>query len=242
MVRLGINIDHIASIRNLRQGNFPDPVNAAKIVEDAGADGITVHLREDRRHINEKDVERLKKEIKTKLNLEMSIASDIIDIACKIVPHDVCLVPEKRQELTTEGGLDVVSNSKNIASAVKKLKDKNIIVSIFIDPNEKQAERAKEIGADFVEIHTGRYADAENENDRIRELEKIKNVSGYLIRLGMGMNAGHGLNYENVSDIAKIAGMQELNIGYSIVCHAVFKGLFNAVKEMKDILKNADRR
>lgn len=237
MVKLGVNIDHIASIRNLRHSDFPEPVYAAKIVEDAGADGITVHLREDRRHINDRDVEKLKANIKTKLNLEMSIADDIVEFARKLVPHDVCLVPEKRQELTTEGGLDVVSNSKKIEEVIKKLKDKNIVVSIFIDPDERQVKKAEEIGADFVEIHTGRYADAKNKKDRIKELTKIKNASEYVLKLGLGLNAGHGLDYENVRDIAKIKGMHELNIGYSIICHAVFTGLLTAVKEMKNILK-----
>lgn len=240
MVKLGVNIDHIASVRNLRKGFFPDPVCAAKIVESAGADGITVHLREDRRHINDKDVENLKENIKTKLNLEMSVASEIVDFAKKIVPDDVCLVPEKRQELTTEGGLDIVSNIIKIQKIVKDLKDKKIVVSIFVDPDIKQIEAAKKVSADFVELHTGRYAESSEQRAQSRELKKIVDASEYVLQLGLGLNAGHGLDYENVKEIAKIKGMNELNIGYSIICRAVFVGLFQAVKEMKEILLKAD--
>ncbi|PKM92726.1 MAG: pyridoxine 5'-phosphate synthase [Elusimicrobia bacterium HGW-Elusimicrobia-4] len=238
MVKLGVNIDHIASIRNLRKGFFPDLVYAAKIAEDAGADGITVHLREDRRHINDADVENLKRIIKTKLNLEMSISADIVAFAKKIVPDYICLVPEKRQELTTEGGLDILSNHKKIEKIVKDLKDKNIVVSIFIDPDFEQIESAKKIGADFVELHTGNYADARNKTERKKELAKIQNSADLVLKLGLGLNAGHGLDYENVQGIAKIRGMNELNIGYSIICRAVFVGLFQAVKEMKSLISN----
>jgi len=237
MVKLGVNIDHIASIRNLRRGFFPDPVFAAHIAEDAGADGITVHLREDRRHINDGDVKNLKRIIKTKLNLEMSISTDIVAFAKRIVPDYVCLVPEKRHELTTEGGLDIVSNRKKIEKVVGELKGKKIKVSIFIDPAFEQIDIAKKIGADFVELHTGKYADARNKTERKKELVKIKKASEYVLQLGIGLNAGHGLDYENVRDIAKIRGMNELNIGYSIICRAVFVGLFQAVKEMREILK-----
>ncbi len=237
MVKLGVNIDHIASIRNLRKGFFPDLVYAAKIAEDAGADGITVHLREDRRHINDADVENLKRIIKTKLNLEMSISADIVAFAKKIVPDYICLVPEKRQELTTEGGLDILSNHKKIEKIVKDLKDKNIVVSIFIDPDFEQIESAKKIGADFVELHTGNYADARNKTERKKELAKIQNSADLVLKLGLGLNAGHGLDYENVQGIAKIRGMNELNIGYSIICRAVFVGLFQAVKEMKEAIE-----
>ena len=240
MVKLGVNIDHIASIRNLRKGFFPDPVCAAKISEDAGADGITVHLREDRRHINDSDVENLKRIIKTKLNLEMSISADIVAFAKKIVPDYVCLVPEKRQELTTEGGLDIVSNRKKIEKVVSVLKDKKITVSIFIDPDFEQIKSAKKIGADFVELHTGNYADAKNKIGRLKELVKIQNSADLVLKLGLGLNAGHGLDYENVRSIAEIRGMNELNIGYSIICRAVFVGLFQAVKEMKEIIKSAE--
>ncbi|MFH0947471.1 MAG: pyridoxine 5'-phosphate synthase [Elusimicrobiota bacterium] len=237
MVKLGVNIDHIASIRNLRKGIFPDLVCAAEIAEKAGADGITVHLREDRRHINDDDVKRLRKKIKTKLNLEMSIASEIVAFAKKIVPDDVCLVPEKRQELTTEGGLDILSNHKKIERIVKDLKNKNIVVSIFIDPDFEQINIAKKIGADFVELHTGKYADARNKTERKKELVKIQKASEYVLQLGLGLNAGHGLDYENVSEIAKIKGINELNIGYSIICRAVFVGLFQAIKEMKGAIE-----
>ncbi|MBI5573063.1 MAG: pyridoxine 5'-phosphate synthase [Elusimicrobia bacterium] len=238
MVKLGVNIDHIASIRNLRKGVFPDPVFAAKIAEDAGADGITVHLREDRRHINDGDVKNLKRIIKTKLNLEMSVSADIVAFAKKIVPDYVCLVPEKRQELTTEGGLDIISNKKKIEEVVSELKNKKIVVSIFIDPDFEQINIAKKIGADFVELHTGNYADAKNKIIRKKELAKIQKASEYVLQLDLGLNAGHGLDYENVQGIAKIRGMNELNIGYSIICRAVFVGFFQAVKEMKEKIKN----
>ena len=244
MIRLGVNIDHIASIRNLRKGDFPDPVYAAEIVEDAGADSITVHLREDRRHINEKDVKQLKDIIRTRLNLEMSVAPEIVGFAKKINPDSVCLVPEKRQELTTEGGLDIIKNRLKIQRVVNELKSSGktcAFVSIFINPDFKQIKAAKEVGADFVELHTGRYADAKSEVERKKELRKIQIASDAVLDMGLGLNAGHGLDYNNVGEIAKIRGVQELNIGYSIICRAVFVGLFNAVKEMKKLLKAGDR-
>jgi len=244
MIRLGVNIDHIASIRNLRKGDFPDPVYAAEIVEDAGADSITVHLREDRRHINEKDVKQLKDIIRTRLNLEMSVAPEIVGFAKKINPDSVCLVPEKRQELTTEGGLDIIKNRLKIQRVVNELKSSGktcTFVSIFINPDFKQIKAAKEVGADFVELHTGRYADAKSEVERKKELRKIQIASDAVLDMGLGLNAGHGLDYNNVGEIAKIRGVQELNIGYSIICRAVFVGLFNAVKEMKKLLKAGDR-
>jgi len=236
MVKLGVNIDHIASIRNLRKGVSPSPVEAAKIAEKAGAAGITVHLREDRRHINDEDVKDLRKNVKTKLNLEMSVASDIVKIAEMVIPDDVCLVPEKRQELTTEGGLDVISNKKKIADVVGRLKRKNINVSIFIDPVFEQIKASKETGADFVELHTGRYADAKTAAERKKEFLKIRDASAYVLKLNLGLNAGHGLDYKNVIKIAKVKGMNELNIGYSIICRAVYVGLFAAVNEMKQII------
>ncbi|HAX62421.1 MAG TPA: pyridoxine 5'-phosphate synthase [Elusimicrobia bacterium] len=241
MVKLGINIDHIASIRNLRKGFFPDPVEAARIVESAGANGITVHLREDRRHINDDDVKKLKRNIRTKLNLEMSVAPDIVDFAKKIIPDDVCLVPEKRQELTTEGGLDVISNERKIERVVDILRSKNIRVSIFIDPDLRQIETAKKIGADFVELHTGAYANAKSKNAKLQELNKIRLAAESALQLGLGLNAGHGLDYRNVKPIAKINGMHELNIGYSVICRAVFVGLFQAVKEMKKEIKRLEK-
>ncbi|HAM39390.1 MAG TPA: pyridoxine 5'-phosphate synthase [Elusimicrobia bacterium] len=244
MIRLGVNIDHIASIRNLRKGDFPDPVYAAEIVEDAGADSITVHLREDRRHINEKDVKQLKDIIRTRLNLEMSVAPEIVGFAKKINPDSVCLVPEKRQELTTEGGLDIIKNRLKIQRVVNELKSSGktcTFVSIFINPDFKQIKAAKEVGADFVELHTGRYADAKSEVERKKELRKIQIASDAVLEMGLGLNAGHGLDYNNVGEIVKIRGVQELNIGYSIICRAVFVGLFNAVKEMKKLLKAGDR-
>ncbi|OGS44652.1 MAG: pyridoxine 5'-phosphate synthase [Elusimicrobia bacterium RIFOXYD2_FULL_34_15] len=240
MVKLGVNIDHIATIRNLRKSYFPDPVYAAEVAEDAGADGITVHLREDRRHINEKDVKQLKEIIRTKLNLEMSIAPDIVAFAKKINPDSVCLVPEKRQELTTEGGLNIIRNKikiKNVIEELKSSKKECTLVSVFINPDKKQIEAAKNIGADFVELHTGKYADAQNETERKKELRKIQDASEYVLKVGLGLNAGHGLDYSNVKDIARIEGMQELNIGYSIICRAVFIGFSSAIKEMKELLR-----
>jgi pyridoxine 5-phosphate synthase len=237
MVKLGVNIDHIASIRNLRRGLLPSPVEAASIVEKAGAQGITVHLREDRRHINDDDVRSLRKSIKTRLNLEMSIAPDIVAFAAKIGPDYVCLVPEKRQELTTEGGLDVVSNSAKIKKVVDTLKKRGIGISLFIDPVLAQIKASKEVGADYVELHTGRYADAPDKKSRLAELKKLKTGSRYVVSLGLGLNAGHGLDYDNVVSVAEIPEMKELNIGYSIICRAVFVGLGRAVREMKCLLR-----
>ncbi len=235
-VKLGVNIDHIASVRNLRRGVYPSPADAAAIAEKAGAKGITVHLREDRRHINDDDVKNLRRSVKTKLNLEMSVAPDIVAFAEKLGPDDVCLVPEKRQELTTEGGLDVAANIGKISAAVARLKSKGITVSIFIDPDFRQIKAAKKAGADFVELHTGKYADAKSASARRKEFLKIRAASAYVLKSGLGLNAGHGLDYENVSQIAKIKGMNELNIGYSIICRAVYTGLSEAVKEMKRLI------
>jgi pyridoxine 5-phosphate synthase len=238
MVNLGVNIDHVATLRQARKIGVPDPVAAAMVCEKAGARGITVHLREDRRHIQLDDVVRLRQSINTKLNLEMAAVAALAEIAATIGPDDVCLVPEKRQELTTEGGLDVAGNKKKIAPIVKRLKDVGICVSLFIDPDERQISAAAEIGADCVELHTGAYAHAfPIRVQRIRELKKIVNASEYARQQGLTLNAGHGLDYENVSEIARIEGMNELNIGFSIIAHAVFVGLAKAVREMNRQIK-----
>jgi pyridoxine 5-phosphate synthase len=237
MVKLGVNIDHIATLRQQRLGREPDPVVAAKICEAFGADGITAHLREDRRHIQDKDVFNLKKSIKTKLNLEMAPTSPIVKIALKLKPDDVCLVPEKRQELTTEGGLDVCSQKKLLKTVVGKLRKKGICVSIFIDPELRQVKAAYEVGAVCVELHTGKYAEVyQNMRVRNKELNRLKAVGKLARSLGLILNAGHGLDYKNVAPVARIEGMNELNIGFSIIIESVFTGLGPAVKKMKELV------
>ncbi|MDO8489521.1 MAG: pyridoxine 5'-phosphate synthase [Candidatus Omnitrophota bacterium] len=237
MPKLGVNIDHVATLRQARKGTSPDPVYAASLCEKAGADSIVAHLREDRRHIQDKDIKLLRKYIKTKLNLEMSIASSIVNIACKIKPYQATLVPENRRELTTEGGLNVITNSKNIALAIKKLEKSGIRVSLFIDPDKKQIDASKKIGAKIIELHTGRYADAKNGKEKEKFFKQIKNAVAYAKAAGLAVNAGHGLNYANTRNIAKIKGIEELNIGYSIICKALYVGLFRAVREMKELAK-----
>ncbi|MFC1485056.1 pyridoxine 5'-phosphate synthase [bacterium] len=232
MIKLGVNVDHIATVRQARVGVYPDPVEIALLAEEAGAKGITIHLREDRRHIQLNDVFNMKKSIKTKLNLEMATDDEIVNIACDIKPHNVCLVPEKREELTTEGGLDVIGNQKKIAKAVQKLKQKAIIVSIFIDPIKEQILAAKNIQADAVEIHTGRYADAKNKIERNKELLLIQKACDIVLENSLILNAGHGLNYANVKNIAQIPNMNELNIGHSIISYSFYVGIKTAVKKM----------
>lgn len=236
-MKLGVNIDHVATLRELRQGIEPEPVFAALMVQSAGADSIVVHLREDRRHIKERDLYILKEVVKIKLNLEMSIACDIVEIACKVKPAQATLVPEKRQEITTEGGLDVVSNFKRIKQALNKLERAGIAVSLFIDPDKNQIEAAKNIGVRMIELHTGRYADARDQKEQDRYFKEIETASRYAKDKGLEVFAGHGLNYYNVSRIAKIKDIEELNIGYSIVCRAVLVGLERAVKEMKALIE-----
>jgi len=238
MPKLGVNIDHIATLRQARKGSQPGPAEAAAVCETAGADGITVHLREDRRHIQDLDVEILRASLKTKLNLEMAAAGEIVKIALKIKPDDVCLVPERRQELTTEGGLDVAGNLKRIKKTVGELKSAGIRVSIFVDPVLEQIKASKEAGADCVELHTGAYAELFGDSgDYTAELEKIKKASEAALGLGLILNAGHGLDYKNVKPIARIPGMHELNIGFSIITRAVFAGLEKAVREMKALIE-----
>jgi pyridoxine 5-phosphate synthase len=236
MIKLGVNVDHIATIRQVRLGKYPSPLEIAILAEEAGADGITIHLREDRRHIQAQDVIDIKKRLKTKLNLEMALDEKILELACKILPSDVCLVPEKRQELTTEGGLDVKNNLKKLDKFVSKLKDKGICVSIFVNPEKEQILLSKKIGAAAIELHTGKYANSKNTKEFGKELQKIKIASEIAVNENLILNAGHGLNYENVREIAKIKGINELNIGHSIISYAFYVGIQKAVSEMKKII------
>jgi pyridoxine 5-phosphate synthase len=233
---LGVNIDHVATLRNVRGTEYPDPIRAALAAEAAGADSITLHLREDRRHIRDADVRTLRPLLSTKMNLECAVTAEMLDIACEVKPQDVCLVPEKRAELTTEGGLDVVSHFDAVSAACRQLADAGIRVSLFIDPDEAQIRAAKDCGAPVIELHTGAYAEAHDEAVRARELERV--VSGLAVgrSLGLKVNAGHGLHYQNVQAIAALDGIEELNIGHAIVAHAVFAGWENAVREMKAIM------
>ena len=239
MARLGVNIDHVATIRQARGGTEPDPVSAAVIAELAGADGITIHLREDRRHINDRDLKLLRDTVKTRLNLEMAATREMIDIALSVKPDICTLVPEKRQELTTEGGLDVRLNVQNIAEAVERLQEEDLLVSLFIDPDPDQIKAADKVGADYVEIHTGAFAEAKVWKSQEQELIKIENAVKLAAKLGLGVNAGHGLNYTNVKKVAAIRGIEEYNIGHSIISRAVLVGLDRAVREMVDLIKYA---
>jgi pyridoxine 5-phosphate synthase len=237
MVDLGVNIDHIASIRQLRKAQQPRLVLAASMCEKAGADSIVVHLREDRRHINDTDVSDLKRSVRIRLNLEMSIAADIVDFACKIKPDQVTIVPEKRKELTTEGGLDVIANFKRLKLVLEKLTRNRIPVSLFIDPEKKQIEAAARLGVKRIELHTGRYAEAKDSGQRHKYLKQIKTAASVGRNKGLRVFAGHGLDYHNVRPILKIKEIEELNIGYSIVCRAALVGIGQAVREMKMFLK-----
>jgi len=237
MANLGVNIDHVATLRQARFTTYPDPIEAARICEKEGADGITVHLREDRRHIQDRDVYSLRKMVRTKLNLEMAATHKMVEFALRVVPDEVCIVPEKRRELTTEGGLDVWGQRRRLVGVVKRLKKKGILVSLFIDPEPRQVRAAKEVGANCVELHTGAYAEAKSERSRLKELEKLKKVGKLVVELGLRLNAGHGLNYENVRPVVEIPGVEDLNIGHSIICRSVFVGLAQAVREMKRLIK-----
>lgn len=236
MPTLGVNIDHVATLREVRQGIEPEPVFAALIVQAAGADSIVVHLREDRRHIKERDLYILKEVVKIKLNLEMSVAPDIVEIACRVKPGQATLVPERRQELTTEGGLDVVAAFKKIKQVLNKLEKQDIAVSLFIDPERRQIDAAKKVGVGMIELHTGRYADAKNKKEQDRYFKELKDAVDYAKKINLHVFAGHGLNYYNVARVAKIKEIEELNIGYSIVCRAVLVGLERAVKEMRALI------
>lgn len=240
MAKLGVNIDHVATLRQARRTVEPDPVAACVIAELAGADAITVHLREDRRHINERDVEILRKVVQTKLNLEMSIAPEIVKIACQIKPCQVTLVPERRQEITTEGGLDVVAQEKKISQTISRLKKEGIVVSLFIDAQKKQIEAAKRAQAAFVELHTGRYANAKSEKEKAKQLEILAKGAAFAKLIGLRVNAGHGLNYWNTKALLKkIPDLEELNIGHSIISRAVLVGLGRAVREMMAVMDAA---
>jgi pyridoxine 5-phosphate synthase len=240
-IYLGVNIDHIATLRNARGTQYPDPVHAAEIAERAGADGITIHLREDRRHILDLDVKILRETIQTRMNLEMAVTDEMIAIAIDTKPEYVCLVPEKREELTTEGGLDVVGQLEKIKAATNKLSDAGIKVSLFIDADREQIMAAKECGAPFVELHTGQYAEAKSDEDKQNELKKIAAGASYAHGLGITVNAGHGLTYHNVTPIAAIPEIFELNIGHSIIGRAAFDGLHKAVGDMKLLMTEARR-
>ncbi|HIU85434.1 TPA: pyridoxine 5'-phosphate synthase [Candidatus Spyradomonas excrementavium] len=234
---LGVNIDHVATLRNARGGKDPEIIEAARICENAGADGITTHLREDRRHIKDADVFALKKILKVRLNLEMAVTEEMGAIALELLPANCCLVPEKRQELTTEGGLDVAGQLEKITPFVKKLVDAGIVVSLFIDPSEEQVKASAKTGAQFIELHTGAYSEAYGTDSEEIEFQKLKNAAKLAQNLGLKVNAGHGLTYENVHRMHEIEGLVELNIGHNIIAKSVFDGLFGAVKEMKELIK-----
>ncbi|WP_206999653.1 pyridoxine 5'-phosphate synthase [Trinickia mobilis] len=236
VIDLGVNIDHVATLRNARGTSYPDPIRAALLAEEAGADAITLHLREDRRHIVDADVRSLRTQLKTRMNLECAITQEMLDIACEVRPHDVCLVPEKRQELTTEGGLDVAGHFESVRAACRQLADAGSRVSLFIDPDEAQIRAAHEAGAPVIELHTGRYAEAHDQAGQQSEYERIVRGVEFGASLGLKVNAGHGLHYTNVQQIAAIEGIVELNIGHAIVAHAIFAGWDNAVREMKAIM------
>jgi pyridoxine 5-phosphate synthase len=238
MIRLGVNVDHVATVRQARRAEYPDPVEAALLAEKAGADGITVHLREDRRHIQEHDVERLRSKIKTKINLEMAATPAMVAFAAQLRPADACFVPEKREELTTEGGLDVIAYEGNMRDAVKTLQGFGVRVSLFIDPVEAQIECAKRTGAHAIEIHTGTFCNA-NLSMREKERTEIADAATLAARLGLEVHAGHGLDYQNVLPIAQIPEIVELNIGHSIIARAVIVGIEQAVREMKQLLARA---
>ncbi|MBC8018930.1 MAG: pyridoxine 5'-phosphate synthase [Verrucomicrobia bacterium] len=239
MAKLGLNVDHIATVRQARGGIEPDPVTAAALGEMAGAEGITIHLREDRRHIQDRDLEILRRTVKTKLNLEMAATQEMVRIALKTKPEQVTLVPEKRQELTTEGGLDVILQLKSITDAVKRLRDGGICVSLFVDPNQEQIKSANKTGADSIEIHTGAYAEATTWKEQERELEAIDTAIKLARKVGLGVNAGHGLNYVNIKALAAIGGIEEYNIGHAIIARAMLVGLDRAVKDMVELIKYA---
>ncbi len=238
---LGVNVDHVATIREARGTHYPQVFHAALLAEQGGADGITIHLREDRRHIQDRDVELVKESINSRLNLEMAVTDEMLTIALKTQPEYVCLVPEKREELTTEGGLDVVGQFDKVKHACDTLAKAGIKVSLFIDAQPEQIEAAASAGAPYIEIHTGHYADATTEHERLQHLSQIKKGVAQAVKLGLIVNAGHGLHYHNVQAIAAIEDIYELNIGHAIIARAVFTGLEKAVADMKLIMENARR-
>mgnify|MGYP000004498949 CR=1 FL=1 len=232
MIDLGVNIDHVATLRQQRHTTYPDPIVAALRAEDAGADLITLHLREDRRHIQDADVFRLRPLLRTRMNLECAVTAEMLDIACKVLPQDVCLVPEKRHELTTEGGLDVIGGFAQVQAAVKQLESNGIRVSLFIDPEETQIQAAVDSGARVIELHTGAYAEAPA-NQIEHELTRLRRATAFAVGQGLRVNAGHGLHFENVDPIAALEGIAELNIGHALVAQAVFDGWDQTIRNMK---------
>jgi pyridoxine 5-phosphate synthase len=239
MIKLGVNIDHVATIRQARGTKYPSVVQAALRAEQSGADSITLHLREDRRHMQDADVRALRGLLQTRMNLECAVTDEMIGIALEVSPQDVCLVPERREERTTEGGLDVIGNFANVQKAVKRLSDGGIRVSLFIGPDFMQIDAAKKTGAPVIELHTGTFADAINAEGKMHELKRIRDAVNHGLELGLVVNAGHGLHYHNVHEIASIEGIDELNIGHAIVAHALFVGWDNAVREMKALIKES---
>ena len=239
MIQLGVNIDHVATLRNARGTAYPSPVLAAQLAELAGADLITIHLREDRRHIKDDDVRQIRAVVQTRLNLEMALTPEMLAHALEVKPHDVCIVPERREEVTTEGGLDVRRFYAITAEYTQKLLAAGVRVSIFIDPDVDQIKLAHELGATVIEIHTGRYAEASTPAERDFELERVRKAARYATSLGLVVNAGHGLHYHNVKPVAAIAEIEELNIGHAIIAQAVFVGLERAVKEMRALMIEA---
>jgi pyridoxine 5-phosphate synthase len=238
VIALGVNIDHVATLRQARRGRYPDPLYAALVAEEAGADSITLHLREDRRHIQDRDVAALRDSLQTRMNLEMAVTEEMIRIAQKVLPQDCCLVPESRQELTTEGGLNVVEHAARIGDAVTALGSSGVRVSLFIDPDPEQIEAAQRARAPAIELHTGTYADSTGAA-RAREFERLCAAAKFAARLGLIVNAGHGLNYHNVEPIAAIPEIVELNIGHAIVARSIIDGLAKAVRDMKELMRAA---
>lgn len=238
-IQLGVNIDHVATLRQARGTRYPDPVEAACIAEKAGADSITVHLREDRRHIQECDIRLLRSALKTRMNLEMAATSEMLRIACELQPEDCCLVPENRQEITTEGGLDARKQWQALQKLYIKLSSAGVRVALFIDPEQDQIEAAASLGVPVVELHTGRYAGAADGHSQAEELLRLRDAARLAAHKGLEVHAGHGLNYHNVTPVAAIEGISELNIGHAIVSHALVVGLSAAVKEMKQLIREA---
>jgi pyridoxine 5-phosphate synthase len=240
--RLGVNVDHVATLRQARRAEYPDPVAAAMLAELAGADQITIHLREDRRHIQDRDLEVMRKTVQTSLNLEMAATPEMVKVAWGVKPDTVTLVPERREELTTEGGLDVVVGREGLRKVVKNLRDAEIEVSLFIDPDLDQVKAAHRVEAQVVELHTGRYCDARLASDRRKEFGRLVDACKAATKLGLRVAAGHGLNYRNVQPVAALPEIEELNIGHAIVGRAILVGMERAVREMKELLRDAERR
>ena len=239
LIELGVNIDHVATLRQARGTHYPDPVQAAAVAERAGADGITVHLREDRRHIQDRDLERLKEQVGVRLNLELALSEEMLRIAERVRPSNCCFVPERRAELTTEGGLDLLANAEAVRAACTRMAAAGIVVSLFIDPDPAQIEAARAFGAPAIELHTGRYADADSSATQARELSRLATAARLGQELGLQVNAGHGLHYANVQPVAALPEVLELNIGHAIVAQALFGGLEAAVRQMKQLMLEA---